>query len=164
MGQRRGKSVRETKAFEPLARLAETLASRTDLASPKKCLTIAHTLFDNRTGGSHMGLPLKKESYPAYPKTEIRATVKEWWRREQDELQKLADPVEELQPENGTVFDLVPMISSHHAVEIVLALEDIVGFEIPDSVIKRGGYHSCEEMVEHLERKLADLHSKKYPT
>ena len=111
-----------------------------------------------------MGLPLKKQSNPPYPQREVRASVQDWWTREQEELQKIADPVEELQPNSGTVFDLVPMISSQHAVEVVLDLEAIVGYEIPDSVIKRGGYHSCEEMVEHLDGKLAALHSKQYPS
>ena len=46
-----------------------------------------------------------------------------------------------------------------YAVEVVLDLEDVLGYEVPDSVIKRGGYHRCDEMVEHLDGKLAALHS-----
>jgi hypothetical protein len=109
-----------------------------------------------------MGLPLKKPSTPPFPRQEIRDAVKEWWTLEQQELQKLADPVAELQPDSGTVFDIVPLISSQHVVELVLKLEPIVGYEIPESVIKKGGYHSCEEMVEHLDGKLTALHAKKY--
>jgi hypothetical protein len=30
-------------------------------------------------------------------------------------------------------------------------------------VIKRGGYHSCDEMIEHLDEKLAARHSELYP-
>lgn len=111
-----------------------------------------------------MGLPLKKPSSPAYPRQRIRQLIRAWWAREQEDLQKIADPVEELQPNSGTVFDLVPMISSHHAVEVILDLEPVLGYEIPDSVIKRGGYHSCDEMVEHLDGKLAARHSERYPT
>ena len=110
-----------------------------------------------------MGLALKKQSNQPYPRERIRCALRDWWAREQEELQKIDDPVEELQPNSGTVFDLVPLVSSHHAVEAVLDLEPIVGYEIPDSVIKRGGYHSCEEMVEHLDAKIATFHSKHYP-
>ena len=111
-----------------------------------------------------MGLPLKKQSSPPYPKREVQVAIRDWWTREQEELQKIADPVDELQPNSGTVFDLVPVVSSRHAVEVVLDLEDVLGYEIPDSVIKRGGYHSCDEMVEHLDGKLAALHFEQYPT
>ena len=111
-----------------------------------------------------MGLPQQKQSTPPYPKQQIQQAIRDWWAHEQEELQKIADPVDELQPNSGTVFDLVPVISSHHAVEIVLDLEVVLGYEVPDSVIKRGGYQTCDEMVEHLNGKLAALHSARYPT
>lgn len=107
-----------------------------------------------------MGLPLKKPSATPYPKQEVRQAIRDWWKQEQEDLDKIADPPNELQPDSGTVFDLVPVISSHHAVEVVLDLQDILGCEIPDTVINRGGYHSCDEMVDDLDRKLADLHAK----
>jgi acyl carrier protein len=105
-----------------------------------------------------MGLPLKKPSIPTYPEERVRQTIRAWWAREQEDLQKIADPDDALQPNSGTVFDLVPVISSHHAVEVVLDLQVVLGYEIPDSVIKRGGYHTCDEMVEHLDGKLAARH------
>jgi len=111
-----------------------------------------------------MGLPLKKQSSPLYPRHQVQKAIRDWWTREQQELQRIGDPVDELQPNSGTVFDLVPVISSHHAVEVVLDLEGVLGYEVPDSVIKRGGYLSCDEMVEHLDGKLAALHSEQYPT
>jgi hypothetical protein len=107
-----------------------------------------------------MGLPLKKPTATPYPQKEIRQTIREWWEREQEDLEKIADPPDQLKPESGTVFDLVPVISSHHAVEVVLDLEDILGYEIPDTVIKRGGYQTCEEMIEDLDRKLSTHHAK----
>ena len=110
-----------------------------------------------------MGLPQKKQSSPPYPKQQVQKVIRDWWTLEQEQLKKIADPIDELQPNSGTVFDLVPVVSSHHAVEVVLDLEDVLGYEVPDSVIKRGGYHSCDEMVEHLNGKLAALHSKQYP-
>ncbi len=111
-----------------------------------------------------MSLALKKQSNPPYQREQIRQAIRDWYTREQKELRKIADPIDELQPNRGTVFDLVPVVSSHHAIEVVLDLEDIVGYEIPDSVIKRGGYRSCGEMVNHLDAGVAVLHSKRYPT
>ena len=110
-----------------------------------------------------MGLPLKKPANPPYPKREIEKVIRDWWIREQEDLQKIGEPVDELKLNSGTVFDIVPVISSQHAVEVVIDLTDLMGFEIPDSVIKRGGYHSCEEMIQHLDGKLAALHSEQYP-
>src|SRR5437899_658780 len=111
-----------------------------------------------------MGLPLKKPSIPAYPRQRVRQMIRAWWTREQEDLEKIDDPGDELRPNSGTVFDLVPVVSSHHAVEVVLDLEAVLGYEIPDSVIKRGGYHSCDEMVEHLDEKLAARHAERYST
>jgi acyl carrier protein len=121
------------------------------------CSIIAHI------GVAAMGLALKKTANPPYPRGEIRKAIRNWWKSEQEDLQKIADPIDELKADSGTVFDLVPVISSQIAVEVVLDLTDLMGFEIPDSVIKRGGYHNCEEMIEHLDAKLAVLHAEQYP-
>jgi hypothetical protein len=111
-----------------------------------------------------MGLPLKRQSNPPYPTLQVQQAIRDWYTREQEELQRIADSVDELRSNSGTVFDLVPVISSHHAVEVALDLEAVLGYEVPDSVIKRGGYHSCDEMVEHLDGRLAALHSEQYRT
>lgn len=106
-----------------------------------------------------MSLPSKKQPSSLYPQTRVTQYIRDWWDREQRDLAKVADPDEGMQTGHGTVFDLVPLISSQRAVDLVLDLEPVLGYEIPDSVIKRGGYHSCDEMVEHLNGKLAYLHS-----
>ena len=49
---------------------------------------------------------------------------------------------------------------SHHALDAVLDIEKIVGYEIPDSVVKRGGYQSGDEFVGHMPGKLAAFHTK----
>jgi len=84
-----------------------------------------------------------------------------WWDRQEEDQRRIADPVEELQPDSGTVFALVPLVSSHHALGAVLEVEKIVGYEIPDSVVKRGGYQTRKEFLEHMMGKLAAFHSKR---
>lgn len=100
-----------------------------------------------------MSLPLKPSFPSDFPRQKIQDVIRNWWSMEQEELKKVADPPTEIPA--GTVFDVTPLISSHRAVEIILDLEPVLGIEIPDSVIKRGGYQSCEEMISHLEAKLA---------
>lgn len=100
-----------------------------------------------------MSLPMKPTFPSDYPRQKVQEVIRNWWSREQEELKKVADPPAEIPV--GTVFDVVPLISSHRAVEIILDLELVLGIEIPDSVVKRGGYQSCDEMISHLEAKLA---------
>jgi len=131
-------------------------------ACSKKMFDIRTVVFDNQTERERsMGLALKKPANPPYPSGKVQEVIRHWWKREQEDLHKISDPVDELKPNSGTVFDLVPVISSQHAVEVVLDLTEVMGFEIPDTVIKRGGYHSCDEMVEHLDTRLEVLHSER---
>lgn len=88
----------------------------------------------------------------------METAIRAWWAQQEEDSRKLADPNQVPPPGTGTVFDVAPVISSHHAIEVVLELEDIVGFKIPDSVVKRGGYLTCDEMVAHLVRKVLEMH------
>jgi hypothetical protein len=83
-----------------------------------------------------------------------------WWDRQEEDQRRIADPVEELQPGSGTVFALVPLISSHHGLGAVLEVEKILGYKIPDSIVKPGGYQSRKEFLKHMSAKLAAFHSK----
>jgi hypothetical protein len=107
-----------------------------------------------------MGLPAKKLTTQPFPKDKVEAALRCWWARREEEMRRIADPVPELQPDSGTVFSLVPLVSSHHALDAVLDIERIVGYEIPDSVVKRGGYQGSDEFVGHIMGKLAAFHAK----
>ena len=107
-----------------------------------------------------MALPAKKPTPQAFPKIHVEAALRQWWARQEQDQQLISDPVDELQVDSGTVFAIVPLVSSHHALGAVLEVEKIVGYEIPDSVVKRGGYQDCEEFVKHMMGKLAAYHAK----
>lgn len=107
-----------------------------------------------------MALPAKKLAAPPFPKDLVETALRDWWAHQEQDQKLIADPVEELQPNSGTVFAVVPLVSSHHALNAVIAVEKIVGYEIPDSVVKRGGYQDCEEFVKHMLDKLAAYHAK----
>lgn len=47
-----------------------------------------------------------------------------------------------------------PVIDSLVVVEVLLELETQVPFELPDSLVRAGGYDSVDEVVQHLMPKL----------
>lgn len=107
-----------------------------------------------------MALPAKKASAAPFPKALVERALRDWWAQQARDQRLVADPIDKLQSNNGTVFSVVPLVSSHHALTAVLAVEKIVGYEIPDSVVKRGGYQDCDEFIGHMLGKLAAYHAK----
>ena len=93
------------------------------------------------------------------PDKRIEDAIRTFWKQLEEGIQKLGDPLQRLTKNPGSVFSLLPLISSQQAVEAVLVLEPIVGHKIPESVVKRGGYQSVDEMVKHLLMKLHELDS-----
>lgn len=107
-----------------------------------------------------MGLAAEKQLSKIFPKRELEQKIREWWNAEEDAIRKQGDPFKDLRPGNGTVFDILPLIPSHQAVEVVVLLEPILGREIPESVVKRGGYHSVDELLNDMLKKLEALYNK----
>jgi hypothetical protein len=108
-----------------------------------------------------MAVPAKKKPSPQpFPKDHVEASLRDWWAQQEQDQKLISDPVEDLQPTSETVFAVVPLVSSHHALNAVLEVEKIVGYEIPDSVVKRGGYQDCEEFVKHMMGRLDAYHAK----
>lgn len=87
---------------------------------------------------------------------DILAALDEWWEYEQADAALPGDesPVPDImQP--GIEID------SHRAVRALVSLEDVVKFEIPETVIKEGGYGDYEEMKADLAPKLLALCEKR---
>lgn len=58
-------------------------------------------------------------------------------------------------PEGDIFIDnLTPPMDSLAAVEVLVALDKLVGKKLPESVIKPGGYESQEEFIAHLTEKV----------
>src|SRR5262245_48416704 len=105
-------------------------------------------MIENRTKGKDaMGLPAEKQPSKSFPKRELEQKIREWWVSEEDAIRRQGDPFKDLRSGEGTVFDILPLIPSHQVVEIVVLLEPILGREIPESLIKRGGYHGLDELL-----------------
>lgn len=94
--------------------------------------------------------PKPASGQPAFPSREISSTLRNWWDNEVDFEKSLGDPFGDPNKKGGTVFDLQPEVSSLQAVKVLLELEEIVGFELPDGMVKQGGYSTKEEFVRHL--------------
>ncbi len=107
-----------------------------------------------------MGLPAEKGPPSSFPRRELEQRIREWWIAEEEAIRRQGDPFKDLRPGDGTVFDILPLIPSHQVVEIVVLLEPILGREIPESLIKRGGYHALDELLEDMLKKLEALYNK----
>jgi acyl carrier protein len=79
-----------------------------------------------------------------FAETALIKALTEWWDAEIDIRNN--DPF----ARPGTLYDLVVDIDSLSMVNLLLEIEPTLGFKPPVTVIKRGGYRSCQEMIDHL--------------
>jgi hypothetical protein len=108
-----------------------------------------------------MGLPAPKIPSPGrFPKSQVETALKNWWKEQEGSA--ASDPFSDLRAEGGTVFDIQPKVSSQEAVTVLLKLEKVLGYEPPTSVIKRGGYKTCDEFVQDLTARVSEGYSKKH--
>jgi hypothetical protein len=105
-----------------------------------------------------MGLPAAIAVH-LFPRAKIEQQIRDWWAAEEQALRDAGDPFGNLRPGKGSVFDILPVIPSHQAVEVTVLLEPTLGREIPETVIRRGGYHSVDDFVDDLLHKLEALHN-----
>ena len=91
-----------------------------------------------------MEAKISQSKRQAFPERELLAALEQWWEKEVDD-DPFADPAKK-----GTLYDLLPTVDSLTLVNMLLTLESLLGFSLPISVIKRGGYRTKEEMTKHL--------------
>lgn len=96
-----------------------------------------------------MAVPAYKLA-PMFPEAEIIEALKAFWAEETGSSAKLGSPFGTPKKGGGTAFDVRSELDSLRAVEVLLVVEPIIGIELPDSVIKLGGYNSCDEFVEQF--------------
>lgn len=123
-------------------------------------------LFENRTGGISLGkikdmetvqLPATRTARP-FPETAIVATLGTWWAAEIDAAN--SDP---FAPPAGTLADALPAIDSLTVMRLLILIETLIGFELPVSVVKRGGYGGLDEMINHLVGGVRTIYNQKHP-
>lgn len=79
-----------------------------------------------------------------FPRAEVEAALDEWWEAEQQDASLPGDAPK------GDIMTPSVEIDSHRAVRALIALQEIVKFEIPETVIKDGGYDDFAEMRSDL--------------
>lgn len=91
----------------------------------------------------------------AFPRAEVEAALDEWWEGEQQDAALPGDP-----PPDDIMTPAVE-IDSHRAVRALIVLQEVVRFEIPETVIKDGGYDDFAEMRRELVPALQALFDKR---
>lgn len=109
-----------------------------------------------------MGLPAPKMPSPRrFPRKEVETALRNWWEEQLASSARYGDPFSDARTKGGTVFDIQPKVSSQEAVTVLLKLEKVLGYEPPTSVIKRGGYKTCDELVQDLTARVSEHYSKR---
>ena len=86
---------------------------------------------------------------------QVEKVLREFWKRETST--SLRDPNEAVPGDrDGDVFDLLPEMSSHEAVKVLLDLAAVLGVKLKKNLIRRGGYRDCDDFVEHLMRRIQE--------
>lgn len=74
-------------------------------------------------------------------KAKIKASLEKFWQERAIEVDKNSESID----------DFIDELDSLTAVDVLIDIETIAGMEIPEgSVIRRGGYDSKEQFIEHL--------------
>jgi hypothetical protein len=79
-----------------------------------------------------------------FPERELKGAIGKWW--DEETSKHLNDPF----AAPGTLFDMLIEIDSLTAVNVLLVIELILGFESPESLIRSGGYTDRNDMIDHL--------------
>lgn len=80
----------------------------------------------------------------SFPENAVTTALKDWWNKETSG--RKTDPF----AKPGTLYDTVVEMDSLSVVNVLVTIENIVGFELPVTVIKCGGYRDQHEMVGHM--------------
>jgi hypothetical protein len=85
----------------------------------------------------------------------VERVLREFWARETSTSLRESNADS---PKNGDgdVFDLLPEMSSHEAVKVLLDLAPVLGVKLKKSLIRRGGYKNCEDFVTQLMQRIAE--------
>lgn len=91
-----------------------------------------------------------------FPERELKGAVGKWW--DEETSKHLNDPF----AVPGTLFDVVVEVDSLTAVNVLLVIEPIFGFEPPESLIRSGGYTDRNDMINHLLPALRTMFNKRH--
>lgn len=91
---------------------------------------------------------LKPKTEPTFPAQAIEASIRDFL-AEEGAMQAVLHGGSAAGGTLGTIGPQ-PVIDSLVVVEVLLELETQVPFELPESLVRAGGYDSVDEVVQHL--------------
>lgn len=91
-----------------------------------------------------------------FPLLEVEVALDEWWRGEREDAVLPRDA-----PPAPDIMTPAVEIDSHRAVRALLALQEVVRFEIPETVIAKGGYDDFAAMRADLIPRVQALFDKR---
>ena len=100
-----------------------------------------------------------------YSEDQLVKGLQKWW---DEEVTGVDDPFAETPPTSGTppsagtIYEVQPAIDSLGVVRRLAIIDKHLGFDIPPSIVRRGGYYSFQDMISDLLPKISDLYTKYY--
>src|SRR5690606_26723174 len=101
-------------------------------------------------GGDSMEVGLQTSQVGAFPLASVTAALNEWWEAERQDAALPGDAEAAGSTKPPDIMHPTVEIDSHRAVRALITLEEVLKFEVPETVIKNGGYDDFEQMKEHL--------------
>jgi hypothetical protein len=108
--------------------------------------------------------PKSKSPTARFDRGRITNYLSGWYRKQMESALRKPHPPSEAEHQGGTVFDIQPEMASTKAVRVLLELADILGFEPPKKVIKKGGYRDHDEFVKELSDRIEQSFHEHYGT
>jgi hypothetical protein len=109
-------------------------------------------------------MAMSKNVAKQFDRARVARYLSEWYRKQMESALRKPRPPNEAERQDGTVFDIQPEMASTKAVRVLLELTDILGFEPPKTVIRKGGYQNHDEFVKELSGRIEQAFDQRYET
>jgi hypothetical protein len=94
-----------------------------------------------------------------FPESRVRDALTKLWAEEA--IKRVDDPFAPDPKTIGTIYDLLPELDSLTIVRSFIILERILEMDVPVALVRPGGYHDHQQMLDDLLPKLRKLHAKR---
>lgn len=108
-----------------------------------------------------MAAEKSKVDVAPFPRQEIRNALINLWKKQVKDREE--NPLAVKLPARGTntVRDILPALDSLTIVRSLAVISKILKIKVPTTLVKRGGYDSCQQMLGHLLPRLEKFYEKR---
>jgi len=94
---------------------------------------------------------LRKEHPPKrFPRTRVRLVLADWWDDITRSSLRRPQNHQQARKAGGSVFDIIPAVSSAQAIAALLRVEPLLGFTVDAGVLRRDGYETRKKFINDL--------------